>query len=98
MKKKLKNILNNIKEDILFYKQKIFANLKEDILFYIINWYSNSWFYYNVICKMREFENDINNKSHNIEHAKWLCTRKRFKFVPKSFKQKCIYNKFGIKI
>ena len=73
--------------------KKFFNNIKETILYYIVNWYSNSWYYYNVILMMEDFENDI-NKSTDIEHAKWLCGRNRFKFVPKSFKRKCIYNKF----
>lgn len=73
--------------------KKLLKDLKETILYYIINWYSQSWYYNNVIVMMKDFQNDI-NKSDNIEHAKWLCERNRFKFVPKSFKRKCIYNKF----
>lgn len=73
---------------------KFINYLKETILYYIVNWYSTSWFYYNIIKMMDRFRNNI-NKCFTIEEAKRVKNRKLYKWLPNSFKDKIIKQKFG---
>ncbi len=72
---------------------KFIQYIKETILYYIINWYSTSWFYYNVIKVMSRFGNDI-DKCFTIDEALRIKNRKLYKWLPNSFKNKIIKLKF----
>lgn len=69
--------------------------IKETILYYIINWYSTSWFYYNIIKMMDRYRNTINNKCKSKNEAIRIKNRKIYKYLPNSFKDKIIKLKFG---
>lgn len=69
--------------------------IKETILYYIINWYSTSWFYYNIIKMMGRYRNTINNKCKSKNEAIRIKNRKIYKYLPNSFKYKIIKLKFG---
>lgn len=72
----------------------LYRNIKETILYYIVNWYSNSWYYYNVISPMLRFENIINNMTSNINEAKRWKAKKQFKYVPNCILNEIIKNKY----
>ena len=72
---------------------KFIQYIKETILYYIINWYSTSWFYYNVIKVMPRFRNDI-DKCFTMDEALRIKNRKLYKWLPNSFKNKIIKLKF----
>lgn len=71
------------------------TKIKETILYYIINWYSTSWFYYNIIKMMCRYRNTINNKCKSKNEAIRIKNRKIYKYLPNSFKDKIIKLKFG---
>ena len=72
---------------------KFIQYIKETILYYIINWYSTSWFYYNVIKVMSRFRNDI-DKCFTIDEALRIKNRKLYKWLTNSYKNKIIKIKF----
>lgn len=72
---------------------KFIQYIKETILYYIINWYSTSWFYYNVIKVMSRFLNDI-GKCFTMDEVLRIKNRKLYKWLPNSFKNKIIKLKF----
>lgn len=69
--------------------------IKETILYYIIYIYSESWFYYNVIKMVDRFKHELNDYCNTKNDAIWLIDRKRFKYIPKSYKYKLINEKFN---
>lgn len=76
-------------------KYKFIKYIKENILYYIINWYSTSWFYYNIIKMMSRFRYDINVKCMSKNEALRIKNRKIYKWLPNSFKNKIIKLRFG---
>ena len=76
--------------------RNIFKKLRigETVKYYIVNWYSNTWFFNEVIYKMYLLENRL-TKCRNIEEAIRTSNLKTFKWIPKSSKRKLIEERFN---
>lgn len=76
--------------------RNIFKKLRigETVKYYIVNWYSNTWFFNEVIYKMYLLENRL-TKCRNIEEAIRASNLKMFKWIPKSSKRKLIEERFN---
>lgn len=67
--------------------------IRETIKYYIVNWYSNTWFFNNVIYKMYLLENHL-SKCLTKEEAIRVSTLRTFRWIPKSSKRKLIEERF----
>lgn len=68
--------------------------IRETIKYYIVNWYSNTWFFNEVIYKMYLLENRL-IKCRNREEAIRASNLNMFKWIPKSSKRKLIEERFN---
>lgn len=69
---------------------KIFETIK----YYIVNWYSNTWFFNNIIYKMYLLEIRL-SKCRTKEEAIRVSTLSTFRWIPKSSKRKLIEERFN---
>lgn len=75
--------------------RNIFKKLRigETIKYYIVNWYSNTWFFNNIIYKMYLLEIRL-SKCRTKEEAIRVSTLRTFRWIPKSSKRKLIEGHF----
>lgn len=71
-----------------WYKNKI-----NDIKWYIVDLYMHTWLWTKIGLPAYRFKNELDNL-YNKEEAFHIVNKKRFKYVPKSYKLRLINEKF----
>lgn len=73
--------------------KKSFNYIKETITYYIVNWYTDSWFYYNINLMVRLFKQRLSYCTSK-EKALLLIHKSQFKYISNKYKLKLINEKF----
>lgn len=73
-------------------KEKI-VWLKETILYYIVSLYMHTWMFQKIFLRIHMLENELKRCDDKAD-AEYIASRKMYKYISKSFKQKMIHEKF----
>lgn len=73
-------------------KEKITC-IKETILHYIVLLYMRTWVFQKIFLRIHMLENEL-DRCADKANAKYISSRKMYRYISKSFKQKMIHEKF----